>query len=572
MLRACSLLFILALVMTLTACRQAVKPEPTFTMTLKPAALTVRVTETGRMDLTINRSGGFADPVTVSLAGDVTGLEAEPVAIAGNEGSLHIRVTDAAEIGTSFVTVKAEGGGITRIEPLTLHVENAVARAIQVVREGDGGSRQVRQGFGIVSLVITGDNLERVTGVRIGDLEFETVERTAARLVLAAAVPHGASPGIKDLTLSAAGGDTVFPAALEVTPVTAGPFGNDANGSGTTEQPVRTLTRALSLAGTGDTVLLLDGTYSAAAGESWPPHVDAVSFPNVPHAVHVTGQSADGVILDGDLARAGLVFAGDGGAANLVIRGFQAGLLASEGEVDLIRIRAEGNAIGLAAIGGLATVMDSEFMNNAVSGIAAIFEAALELRGGSAHHNGGDGVTLLSGATVLHATGFASHHNRHGLNAAGSATVTLEESSLHDNQEHGLMIQGDATALVEGGEFYGNAQGGIWSEGKSLKLRGVTARDNGEFGVYVAGTPERIDLGSFFEPGENDLYGNGPNGNSGHLLDARPPRPTIEAPIIFTVSATHIGGVLPEPDIYVGLHLDDLGFSVLGVNNVIQIY
>lgn len=559
----------------LTACPQTKKIEPTFTLRLEPAALTVRVTETAAVSVIINRSGAFTEAVTVSLTGDTAGLEAEPVTITHDEGTLAIRVTDAAGLGTSFLSVKAEGGKVIRTETLTLHVEKAVASATEVTREGEG-SRQVRQGFGEVTLVVTGKNLERTTGIKVGGLEFKAKERTAARLELAVAIPHGASPGTKDLVLSAEGGDTTFAGALEVTPVTAGPTGDDATGAGTLERPYRTLTHALTKSAAGDTVLLLEGTYSE--GEVWPV-VGAAVDPNVPSGVRVAGQNAGGTVLKGPGVATplmGLAFAGDGEAADLTVTGFTLGMLVAAGEVGIERLTFRENGVGLEAIGGKVTVADGEFTTSTESGVRATGEAALELSGGSALHNDGDGVWLGDGAPSLRAVSFAAHHNRSGIAAAGRAGVTLERSRLHDNIVHGLEILGEASAMVASSDLYANGQGGVWSGGNILTLRGVTVRENSGFGVYVTGAPERVDLGTFTTPGENDLYGNGPNGTSGHLLDVRPVRPTLEVPIIFTVSATRIGGALPEPDVYPPdnrwPYFDDLGFSILEANNVVQIF
>jgi hypothetical protein len=111
---------------------------PTFTLRLEPPVLNLRVTETASLKVIVTRSGGFAEAVSVSLGGESAGLEAAPQTITGSEGSLSIRVTDAATIGTSAPVVTGKSASVTRTETLTLHV----AKAIAVVTGGPGPHRQ----------------------------------------------------------------------------------------------------------------------------------------------------------------------------------------------------------------------------------------------------------------------------------------------------------------------------------------------------------------------------------------------------------------------------------------------
>lgn len=568
-------LLLIGLAAVLTACPQSGTVEPTFTIRLYPAVLSLRVTETGVVTILVNRSGEFSAPVTVTLSGDTTGLESDPVTISGAEGTLHIHVTDAAPVGTAHLKVKAVAGSITRSEALTLHIAKAVANVNEVTVKENGGSGQVRQGFGQVELVVAGSNLERASGFTLGGLEIEVGERTPTQMTLTVAVPHGAPPGVKDLVVNAEGGTTTYEGALEVTAITAGPAGSDSAGSGTPESPYRTLTHALSFSAAGDTVKLLEGTYGQVAGETWPPASAGVYQPNVPAGVGVEGQSAVGVLLSGpgDGSAVGLMFASDGAATNLRVRGFSIGVVAQDGEVTITGVLADANDTGLSATGGTTIVIASEFTNSTGSGLVASANAVLQLRESSAYLNGGAGVELSSGTPTLRAVGLEAHHNSSGVRSGEGASVTLERALLHDNLEFGLAVYQGSSVSVSDSDFYANDQGGLWMGGKSLKLRGSSSRDNGDFGVYVAGEPELIDLGTFAEPGNNDLDGNGPNGTSGHLMDARSARPTVENPIIFTVSATRIGGVLPEPDVYVGPYFNnDVGFSILEANRVVQIY
>lgn len=560
--------------LVLSACAED-RVESTFTASLEPTTLQVLATESGTVRVVIRRSGGFTAPVVVTLLGETRGVEADPLTITGGEGTMNIRVSDAAQVGTTYLTVQAEGGSVTRKETLTLSVGTAVARAAAV--EVEGGSRQVRQGRATVRVNVTGSNLERVTSVKLSTLAITVVTSSSESLELRVEVPHGAPIGLHDLVLTSAGGDTTFPGALEVTPVTSGPAGNDATGAGTPEAPFRTLTRALSVASAGDTVRLLNGTYSAATGEQWPQLTPTgpQPGPNVPLGVGIEGETRAGVVLDGAGAagnRIGLAFGGDGGARKLTVRGFALGGYVGAGEVVINDALFTGNTTGVGTDGGSFGAQDSDFSRNTETGILATGTATVSLLGGGADHNGEDGVRLGDGAPLLALSDFRASGNVNGVALHSNSSAFLSDTVLRDNQLHGLTLDDDAAAVVTDSDVSANGQGGIWMSAAQLKLRGTTVKGNGDHGVYVDGAPLSVDLGTFSDPGENDLDGNGPNGISGHLMDVRPDRPGIETPVIFTVSRTLIGGQYPTPDVYVGLHIDPLGFSVLGTNNVIQIY
>lgn len=573
-----SLLAVLA-----AACTQTTKPaEATFTITLEPAVLDLRVTDVGEARIVVNRSGGFDEPIAVTIEGDATGLDADPLTITTSEGTLRFQVTDSAKEGTSFPTVKAVGGSVTRSETLTLHIGKAVALATEVVVEDNNGSSQVRQGSGEVTLAVTGSNLERVTDVKVGDLATNVLTRTEQRLELSAAVPHGATIGQKDLLLTAEGGDTVFEGALIVTAVTAGPAGDDDAGAGTADDPYRTLTYALTQAQAGDTVGLLDGTYSAASGETWPTLVGGVldPGPNVPAGVLVQGQSTARVVLKGPGSAGspfavGLAFADAGGAGGLTAESFAAGFFVTAGDVVLQAVRAHGNVVGLAVDGGQVIAHSSEFSANGEDGVLVVGGAHVELEGGSAHDNAAAGVRLGDGAPTLQTDGFEAYGNLTGVAVAGDASAVLEDSEFHHNSDHGLEVIESGSAEARGSELHANTQAGLWFGGKSLIVRDTTVHDNGEFGVYVEGEPERADFGNFSEAGNNLLYDNGP-GTADQLLDVRADRPGLGDPEVFTMSATSLAGETPAPDIYppdgMWPYFNSPHFSILGENNFIHVY
>ncbi|MER3480475.1 MAG: hypothetical protein C4327_08365 [Meiothermus sp.] len=572
---------LLLLIGLLAACGpKDTPPEKTFSIRLEPAVLNLRVTETGNVKVIVSRSGGFSEAVMVTLGGENTGLTADPLSIpaASSEGTLSFRVSDAAKIGTSFPVVQAKSGAISKSETLTLRVAKAVAEATKITVKDNAGSVQVRQGFGNVTLEVEGKNLERVTAFKLGDLEVSALPgRTSNQLELGVKVPHGANPGAKALVLTAAGGDTTFPAALFITPITSGPAGNDSTGAGTTDKPYRTMKKALSLSQPGDTVRLLNGTYTASSGETWPAFGTNVT-PNVPPAVKVEGESRDGAVLEGPGTTSktvGLAFSDDSGAKTLTVRGFAAGLFVGSGNVTLESVLASGNAVGFGVNGGSIKASEAEFKGNK-TGILLTGMAILEVSGGSSHDNSDRGVVVGGKALKLQAKDFEVFGNTTGLFAAGGAEVRLEGVKIHDNRDHGLKASEQATLSLTASELYENARAGLWFSGKRLVARGTTIRDNKEFGLYVEGSPDKVDFGSFTEPGNNDLHTNGPNGTGDQILDVRSDRATLGDPESFTLSATRLNGVTPAADIYPGdgkwPYLNAPYFSILGTNNLIRVY
>lgn len=545
--------------------------QPTFTLRVEPPVLELRVTQTATLKVMVSRSGGFVAPVMLSLGGENTGLESAPVTVLGGEGSLSIKVTDAAKTGTSFPAVVGTAGALTKSETLTLRVAKAVAAVSSVTVNEGGGSAQVRQGFGSVTLQVQGSNLERVTAFRVGDLETALLPgRTPTGLELQVRVPHGATLGAKRLVLTTEGGDADL-LALTVTPITSGPGGSDASGAGTPERPYRSLKRALSQSSTGDTVRLLNGTYSAANGETWASDDGTTVIPNVPAGVTVEGESRAGVILSGPNTLAtsvALAFSGGGGARALTARGFTAGFRAG-GSVSLenVAVQAVLGGGGVKADGGSLRVAGSEFSGGAV-GLLLFGTVDAELVGGSAHDNG-TGVSL-SGAAKLRVTGgFAAYANGAGMQVSGQAEAALEGSQFHSNRATGVLANGDSVLRVSGCEFYANATSGLEFGGRSLTLRGSTLRDNRGAGLTVSRSPTKVDLGTFTDPGNNDLRGN--SAALGQISDIRLYVSGL-GQVVFTLSATRLNGVTPRPDIYTGQYSNLPYFSIAVPNVTVQIF
>lgn len=558
-----------ALVCILNGCAAASVERHGFTIRLEPSTVELHVTERADVTVLVTRAGGFAAPVTVRLAGGA-GVSAEPVEIAGVTGVLVLAADEGATIGTSFLTVTAEAGGPARTETLVVRVRGLVARATSVLRLGDDPHLQVSQGAGTVMLRVEGTNLDRATSVGVGDLPVQAVETAPSRLVLAVEVPHGAEPGPKDLVLGAQGGDTSA-AALMVTPVTASPGGDDAAGAGTPERPYRTLTRALGFSRAGDTVLLLAGEYGE--DEQWPVFSEGSTAPNVPAGVQVVGEAADLVTLLGaNAGLAALVFAASGGAADLTVSGFQAGVVVLGGTVDLARVTATDNALGLWADGGSARSRDGRFDANQ-QGVRVAGTATLVLDGGSVSGNREWGAEVTDDGSLSGPGLTVAGNHWTGVVASGSSDVVLADAWVTGNYILGLHASEGASVDLVRSVVADNTSGLVF-EGSRLRLREVMVTDNAWSGLAINGTPEAVDLGTFTEPGLNSLSGNGgAAADVENLRDHRAERPAVEVPIVITISATSLEGVVPQPDIVVGPYRDpELGLTIDNRNNVIQFH
>jgi hypothetical protein len=175
-------------------------------------------------------------------------------------------------------------------------------------------SASVHQGQSGVTITIkkaTG-GLSNASVVSLGAIDKSKAavqsSSTDTNLVVVVTVPHGAALGKQTLVVSTKGGTITATDVIEITAITAGPAGDDAN-AGSAMSPFRSLKQAILVADVGDTIHLMDGTYSAATVamggslETW--------GYTVPNNLTITGDSVAGTILDG----AGAAYGIDGFAA-----------------------------------------------------------------------------------------------------------------------------------------------------------------------------------------------------------------------------------------------------------------
>jgi hypothetical protein len=100
----------------------AAAPVPDFALVADPATLTVQQGQAQTSQIQITRSGGFTGAVTLAAEGLPTGVTAafDPAAPTANASTLTLTAASGAAVGTSNVTVKGTGTGVTGEKTATL--------------------------------------------------------------------------------------------------------------------------------------------------------------------------------------------------------------------------------------------------------------------------------------------------------------------------------------------------------------------------------------------------------------------------------------------------------------------
>lgn len=106
-------------------------PPPTadFSISLNPASIAIEQTAIAAVDVAINRSFGFSDPVSFAVSGVPPGAFARfdpPTPTSGNLKRLVLTAQSTASPGTATITVTATGGGLSRTATLTVDITPGV--------------------------------------------------------------------------------------------------------------------------------------------------------------------------------------------------------------------------------------------------------------------------------------------------------------------------------------------------------------------------------------------------------------------------------------------------------------
>ncbi len=405
---------------------------------------------------------------------------------------------------------KSERSNIVAVTPTTL-ITQPLIESFEI--EDNGESLQIRQGLRF-RLLIKGQRLAGVTSAAIGDLAATIATNTDTELVLELLTPHGHALELLDLSVTTASGTATKTRVIEVTEIhtaTVTSASPDDNNVGTEERPFRTLTQALSVAGSGDTIFLGVGIYSQ--GETWPQEQGGFPpniTPNVPVGVTIVGQVKDKVSIEGlgksaavDRGASALVFAGNATVRNLTISEFNRALVhvynpdeqCCDGSITLENLEVSNNHDGfLGYQTDSLTVRNSNFNKNTT---------------GSGIFVGPNTDTSISD-TVLSG-------NSYGLYTEGGRSLVLSKVTSEKNSQDGFRIGDYQVADLSGVKALSNAGDGIEvynSEG-AFRMRSSEIVANKGTGITLTGAsffPASIDLGSY--AGTPQDLGNNTIGNN----------------------------------------------------------
>jgi uncharacterized protein DUF1565 len=234
--------------------------------------------------------------------------------------------------------------------------------------------------------------------------------------------------------------------------------GKDAN-SGSATSPLKTLTKALTLAGAGTTINLAGGDYSFGSGERFSPLDGASPQVVVPSGVTIQGNTGSGAATDlnGSANQIGLLLAGDATIRNVGLFGFGAAIKASQGTQNLTGIQVRGGKVGILLTGTANTTL-SGAVHLSPNFPFAFGQTTFEDMPGATGVFVGDGArfTMTGGGFFGGDQAFAGSNpapncdiTQDAIFATTSAQVNLH-SVLIDNVAGGaLTLQGDSIGSID---------------------------------------------------------------------------------------------------------------------------
>lgn len=379
----------------------------------------------------------------------------------------------------------------------------------RVIIDGNLFSNQVRQGLGPIRLVVTGRGLQYVTVATLEDLQGLTVHPNEpdGGVTIDALIPHAVLPGSRALLLTLADNRPILTQAnaVEVTTIRATAQGDDTEGRGTPEHPFRSLTKALSLSATGDTVELGAGTYGLVNGERWPAESNTpptTPTANVPDGVVLKGAGSAVTQLDGAGllgSAAALVFAGGGSAEGMTLKTFHRGVIAGGGLVRLTDVGVNGcTAEGFIPYASAILSLTSSAATGCATGLRAMGSAAVNASACDFNGNS-QGVEFDDSAHgALLGVGITQNTNA-GVVIAGRGDVSLQGVTVDQNGQSaiaansGIYVTGVVNQLhISAGTISRSAGSGLYMKAGTVELMQSTVTQNGLDGVTLDGAAQAL--------------------------------------------------------------------------------
>ncbi|MFH1177853.1 MAG: carboxypeptidase-like regulatory domain-containing protein, partial [Acidobacteriota bacterium] len=181
-------------------------------LTVSPLSITIPAGDSADVDVSLQRGGGFAEPVLLSLAGSVpAGLSASfnPSAPTDNASVLTLSVSPSAVSTTADVVIRGQGPGVLATTLLSVQITGAT-NGFELV--GPATAPSVSPGGTVaIDLGVTrfGGNVEAITlSVTASPAGFvaefypHPVQAQDTAVVMSLAVPADATLGTANLTLS----------------------------------------------------------------------------------------------------------------------------------------------------------------------------------------------------------------------------------------------------------------------------------------------------------------------------------------------------------------------------------
>jgi hypothetical protein len=466
-------------------------PLPVSALNLELASETTSISrgQQGAVGIALTRTN-VSDPVTLEVTGAPEGVTASfgENPLTGNATTLTLAVAGTATKGSYPLEVRASAGTFSDTATLTLEVTLAPINIDTVVLQDLGSSTQVRQGYGALTVNITGQNLAGISSATLGAFEGTVASNTNTAASLTFTIPSGAVIGARDLSITTTNGTVSKADAVTVTAITAGPSGDDSTGKGTPDQPFKALTKSVEVSGENDTVQLLDGTYT----EAYPVTIPANRV--------IKGTSKVGTILQSNSKVDGLIFQGSAKISDLSLTGFSAGLSASAGMLTIADMSVTSSDNGMVLSGALtATVTNSQFDTNGTGiyfdGLGKSENSKLFVTKSSFSNSYAGIYSYSSEVTVKDSTFDDNDNGIAFLNNFSKASLTVTESIFRENLDgiysHSNWPSGGSVNInVTNSTFSANKRGvnvhgGYWTTNSTVNISGVTIEKSQDKGLEI---------------------------------------------------------------------------------------
>jgi parallel beta-helix repeat protein len=245
--------------------------------------------------------------------------------------------------------------------------------------------------------------------------------------------------------------------------------GNDSHG-GTESSPLKTITKALQIAGDNTIISLARGTYSEATGERFPLIIKS--------SVSLQGTSG-------------------GQGHNVIIRG--GGYFISP--------TAAGQNVAIAASKSAKEIKGITVINPEHRGHGLWIESASPTVSHSSFiNNGNTGLSVNGKSSPIITNNYFHNNNGNGLLVYGTSKPQVKDNTFESTGFAVSIVQNAAPILV--GNKFSNNRIGVILEGKSqATLRNNQIENSQEYGL-VAIANSQADLGNTEEPGNNTFRNN----------------------------------------------------------------